>query len=247
MGTAVLVLLGLTVLFFWLRLFLRGQVHYDRVSAQDTSWFLKKPAMEMAYWLLQPIGRALVRLNISPDKVTWASLFFGFTTAIFLAAGHFGFATILATLAMCGDILDGMVARETGVASDHGELLDAVIDRYVEIFFFTGLMVFYQKRLWLQMLCVLALSGSFLMSYSTAKAEALQVPLPSGMRRPERMASLWLGCVLSALSLPFENPQPLAYPMIVALMMITTWSHLSAITRFQATRAQLLTLPVRQQ
>jgi hypothetical protein len=91
----------------------------------------------------------------------------------------------------------------------------------------------------LQALALLALLGSFMVSYSTTKAEALQVEVPKGsMRRPERAVYLILGASLSALSIAWVEPprefsSALAYPMIVALGLVALLANISAIGRFR--------------
>ena len=156
-----------------------------------------------------------------------------------LALGHFGFGAISATISGVLDSVDGMVARISGLASDAGELLDAAIDRYVEFFFLSGLIIYYRDIPAFQVLALLALLGSFLVSYSTTKAEALQIDPPKGsMRRPERAVYLTLGASLSALSIPwFETrgtfANPVGYPMVVALGLVAILANLSSIERFR--------------
>jgi phosphatidylglycerophosphate synthase len=131
-----------------------------------------------------------------------------------------------------------MVARKSGVASDAGEILDSVVDRYVEFFFLSGLIVYYRQTLALQALALLALLGTFMVSYSTAKAEALQVSPPKGsMRRPERAVYLILGAALSAVTIPWvENHQEssvqIGYPMVIALGLVALVANVSSIERF---------------
>jgi CDP-diacylglycerol---glycerol-3-phosphate 3-phosphatidyltransferase len=164
----------------------------------------------------------------------------GFLAGGFLAAGHFGFGAIFATISGLLDSLDGMVARISGVASDAGEVLDAAVDRYVEFFFLSGLVIYYREILVLQVLSLLALLGSFMVSYSTAKAEALQINAPKGsMRRPERAVYLTLGAALSAVTIPWletyrELSIPIGYPMVMALGLVALVANVSAIERFWA-------------
>ena len=61
-----------------------------------------------------------------------------------LGFGWFGLASLLAVMATFCDILDGLLARKTGVSSDAGEVLDAAVDRYGEMFFFGGLVYYYR-------------------------------------------------------------------------------------------------------
>ena len=223
---------------YGVRVAVKGRVHFDRIDRQGGSRLLTKGSMELGYWILEPVARLLVFLRIRPNTVTWASLIFGLAAGACLAVGHFGFGAVLATISGFLDSLDGMVARRSGVASDAGEVLDAAVDRYVEFFFLSGLIVYYRQVPGLQLLALLALLGTFMVSYSTAKAEALQVEPPKGsMRRPERAVCLILGAALSAVSIPLvENQRQLAfeigYPMVLALGLVALLANVSSIERF---------------
>jgi phosphatidylglycerophosphate synthase len=194
--------------------------------------------MEIGYWIISPVARALASLHVSPNQVSWLSCGFGALAGIFLARGHFGFGAMCATVCGLLDSVDGMVARLSGVASDAGEVLDAAIDRYVEFFFLAGLIVYYREQPALQLLALLALLGSFMVSYSTTKAEALNIEPPNGlMRRPERAVYLTAGAALSTPSIAWfestpEFAVPLAYPMVLALALVAVLANFSAIERF---------------
>lgn len=232
-----ILLLAFVLVTYSVRLILRGRVHYDRVNRQGGSVLLGKSMMEMAYWSLQPLGRALARAGVTPNQLSWASLVLGGISGVSLAYGYFGFAALTATMSAFLDSLDGMVARLTGIASDAGEVLDAAIDRYVEFFFLSGLVLYYREVPILQVLALAALAGCFMVSYSTAKAEALHVPPPPGiMRRPERAFYLILGAALSPIPIPsleayFTFPIPVGFPMVIAVTFVALLSNISAIER----------------
>lgn len=238
-----LALAGSLILAYGVRVLLKGRAQFDRVDRQGGSALLGKGLMEMAYWGLQPVGDLLILLRLSPNQLSFISLGFGALAGIALCFGHFGTAGFLSTLCSLLDSLDGMVARKTGRASESGEVLDASVDRYVEFFFFAGLIVYYREVPGLVILTLAALLGSFMVSYSTAKAEALQVTPPRGnMRRSERAFYLTLGAVLAPLSIQgFElspatslYPVALGYPMVFALFVVAVFSNLSAIQRLRA-------------
>jgi len=235
---ALVVTLVLVSLAYGVRMLLRGRAHYERVDRQGGSVLLGKGLMEMAYWSLQPIARFLVFCRVSPNMISWASLVLGGVAGVCLAYGRFGYAAVFATQSAFLDALDGMVARMTGRASDAGEVLDACIDRYVEFFFLGGLVIYYRESPILQFLALSALIGSFMISYSTAKAESLHVAPPPGiMRRPERAFYLILGAALSPIPMPWLedlNPfaTPIAFPMITAVCLVGLLTNISAIERF---------------
>jgi CDP-diacylglycerol---glycerol-3-phosphate 3-phosphatidyltransferase len=189
----------------------------------------------MAYWGLQPVARFLIKMRMTANFISWMSLFLGVGAGGLIAIGAFGRAAALAAISALLDSLDGLVARQTGTASDAGEVLDASIDRYTEFFFLGGLVLFYRQTPSLMLIALFALIGSFMVSYSTAKAEALNVPPPPGvMRRPERAFYLIMGALFSALPLTPNlqaDSEPIAYPMLVALGIVAVFSNLSAIKR----------------
>ncbi|MGN6733582.1 MAG: CDP-alcohol phosphatidyltransferase family protein [Candidatus Binatia bacterium] len=223
---------------YGVRVLVKGRARFDRIDRQGGSRLLSKGAMEIGYWIISPVARALASLHVSPNQVSWLSFGFGALAGLFLARGHFGFGAMCATICGLLDSVDGMVARLSGVASDAGEVLDAAIDRYVEFFFLAGLAIYYREQPALQLLALMALLGSFMVSYSTTKAEALRIEPPSGlMRRPERAVYLTAGAALSGPSIAWfestpEFATPLAYPMVLALAMVAVLANFSAIERF---------------
>ncbi len=238
-NTVVLVgILALIFVAYSFRMAFKGRAHFDRVDKQGGSVLLGKGLMEMAYWALQPVARFLVFLKVTPNQLSWASLVLGGMAGTALAYGYFGFGALFATYSAFLDTLDGMVARLTHVASDAGEVLDAAVDRYVEFFFLSGVILYYKDVTAFQAIALFALCGSFMISYSTAKAEALQVPPPPGiMRRPERAFYLTLGAALSPIPMPWLNSffqLPLSnpgYPLVGACFVVAVLSNISAIER----------------
>jgi CDP-diacylglycerol--glycerol-3-phosphate 3-phosphatidyltransferase len=236
------VLVSLALLFFLaygLRVALKGRAQFARVDRTSPSIFLNKPAMEVAHWTAEPVAKVIRFLKITPNQISWMALLFGLCAGVSLAQGRFALGAALSILAALLDMLDGMVARMTGVASDAGEVLDAAIDRYVEFLFLAGLLIYYRSFIWLQLLTLLAILGSFMVSYSTAKAEAMKVdPPPSSMRRPERAIYLIFGAALTPLTMPYEilhGLPPVGIPMVVTLLLVATVSNISAALRFWET------------
>jgi phosphatidylglycerophosphate synthase len=234
---AVALVIILLAAMYGVRVVVKGRAHFDRVDQQGGSRLLSKGAMELGYWILHPVATFVVFLGIGPNQVTWASLGLGFLAGACLSVGHFGFGAIFAAFSGLLDSVDGMVARISGIASDAGEVLDAAVDRYVEYFFLAGLIIYYRQFPVLQMLALLALLGSFMVSYSSTKAEALNVDPPKGsMRRPERAVYLTLGATLSALTIPWLESQrefsiAIGYPMVMALGLVAVVANVSAIER----------------
>jgi CDP-diacylglycerol--glycerol-3-phosphate 3-phosphatidyltransferase len=240
-----IILLGLSLvaaISYLGRAIIKGRAHYERVEKQGGSPLLGTGMMEAAHWTLQPLAKLLALIKVTPDQVSWSALLLGFCAAYALATGHFGVGATFSVAAGFADVLDGMLARLTGKSSDAGQILDSAIDRYVEFLILGGLIVYYRSFPLLQVVTLLALLGSFMVSYSTAKAEAMKAKLRSrAMRRPERAFYLTLGAALSAITIPtlessFEGSQtsPVGYPMVAALILVAVMGNIVSIKRFGA-------------
>ncbi len=224
-------------LLYGVRSLLRGRAHYRRVEQDGGSALLGKGVMDAGYWSLQPVGNALVRLGVPANAVTGASLAFGILAGAAVGLGRMGLAAILSTAAGLCDSLDGLVARNSGVSSDAGEMLDAAIDRLVESAFLVGLAVYFRDRPVVFILVLLALLGSFMVSYTSARAEALHVPAPRGaMRRAERAVYLATGAGFSPIFDALSSRLPHALqipqlPMVAAVAMVAVVANASVISR----------------
>jgi CDP-diacylglycerol--glycerol-3-phosphate 3-phosphatidyltransferase len=214
---------------------------YHRVVQQGATFFLGFNLMHAGYWMLQPAVRRCTRIGLSPAVISWLSLVPAIAAAIAVSTGHWGYAAWLLLVSALLDVLDGAVARAGHHASPAGAVLDSVLDRYAEFIFFAGLLVFYREHVVAQLVVLAALLGSFLVTYSTAKAEALDVTPPRGwMKRSDRLSLMIVGTALEPFSLHwFESGSTtLAWPVLVAIGIIAVLGNASAIIRFTALARQ---------
>lgn len=239
--------LAIIVLFFLVcglaayavRLAGHGAARFARVDAAGASPLLGKGAMQAAYWCLQPFGDACIWLGLSANTITGMSLVLGAAAGVAMATGHFGVAAALVTVAAFGDALDGLVARRTGHATAGGALFDASVDRYQEFFFLAGLAVYYHANTTKLVIALLALHGSFMVSYGSAKAEALPVKAPRGaMRRAERAVYLTGGALLSPIAAAIAARTGLPawvgeLPMLLSLGLVGVVANVSAVRRLR--------------
>lgn len=148
---------------------------------------------------LSYIAHRLHRLGITPNALTYTGFLLTAITALFLANGYFRWSALLLTLAAFFDMLDGAVARFTKQMSTFGAFLDSTLDRYSESVTFLALALFYSRRFSTRtelVLIVVILVGSLMVSYTKARAEALQVECKAGwLQRPERVVLLIFGLI----------------------------------------------------
>ena len=226
------------------RLALAGRARSERTDRAGGSALLGKTALEFGYWSMGPVGRGLAAAGLTPNMLSWTSLVLGAAAATSIAAGLFGIAYFTAAISGVLDTLDGMVARLTGLSSEAGEVLDATIDRYVEGLFCAGAALYFRDTPVLAAIALMALIGCFMVSYSTAKAEAMGVEPPKGMmRRQERAIYLTLGVGLTALLGPWLDGRlprtGVALPLTVALAIVGGLSNVAAIRRMRLLAATL--------
>jgi phosphatidylglycerophosphate synthase len=236
------VLLGLLVVTsgaYAVRVARAGTAHHARVDAEGKSALVAKGVMEMLVWAAAPVVATCARLRITPDAVTYSSLVLGAAAGVAFATGHFGAGALLATIAAAGDAVDGLLARRLGVGSAAGELLDAAVDRYVDFSLLAGVAFWFRGDPARLLLALFALLASFMVSYSTAKAEALHVVPPRGsMRRVERAVLLVGAAALTPLA-ERAGTAWTPWPMVVALGLIALIGNASAVQRLGCVRDQV--------
>ena len=227
-----------------IRVVMTGRARTARADRDGGSVLLSMHFVEFGGWFLAPVGRFVVRIGGTPDGVTWFSLMSAVGAGVALAFGRFGLATLLGTIAAFCDSLDGIVARLTGLSSEAGETLDAMVDRYAESAFFVGLLVHYRSSSVVTAFVALAMVGAFMVSYTSAKAEAQGVEPPRGlMRRSERATYLLVGAGLT----PFANALVPASaslivrdaPMLLAILLIAIIANVSTFRRVSLIRQAL--------
>jgi phosphatidylglycerophosphate synthase len=211
------------------------------VASRPASKLLGRFLRHYIMWVLAPWERTLVRWRVSPNALTFASFIVACASAAFFAVGNFGAGGWLYLLTGILDILDGRIARATGMVTKGGAFFDSVMDRYAELVVFAGLALYYRHS-WALYVVLLASLGSVMVSYTRARGEALGVEVNIGtMQRPERL--FYLG-VISGLSPIVETlfghgALPPFVPVVVALALLGASANVTAIRRISHTLAQL--------
>jgi CDP-diacylglycerol--glycerol-3-phosphate 3-phosphatidyltransferase len=210
-----------------------------RVRETRTSLLLPRAALDVALWALDHVADGFVAMGITANTITVSSLMLAGIGGTLLCFGEFGWAAAAMVAASLGDALDGLVARKTGSASVAGALLDASIDRYEEFLFLGGLAVYFRQSAAALVLVLFAMAGSFMVSYGSAKAEALGVPVPPGaMRRAERAVALCVGVALTPVfgwaTAHSTVPVWAEYaPIFASLSLIAVVANVSAVRRLR--------------
>ncbi len=150
-------------------------------------------------WLTDPIVGVLAGVGVTPNMLTLAGVLGNAGAAALAARGNFLPAGIVMLAASSLDMLDGALARATGKATRFGSVFDAVMDRLSEAAVLFGLLFYFSDRGGREeeMLIFAAVVASFLVSYTRARAEIVDVPLREGLfGRAERVLLLGIGLII---------------------------------------------------
>jgi CDP-diacylglycerol--glycerol-3-phosphate 3-phosphatidyltransferase len=235
-----LALPALVLAAYGVRVAVVGRALDPRVQRESSTILLGRFPIEAFHWALRGVGRAVSRSGVSPDTLTLVSLVISGASLPLAAFGKLPAAGAALLLGAAFDALDGIVARERGIASDAGEVLDAVVDRYADAAPLLGLAVFYRASIPALVLVLVALLGSMLVSYVRAKSEAMGLSLPGGlMRRHERIAYLTAGLLLGPLLRLADSPvdAPLT---LLAVAVVAVVSNIAAVSLTRAARVALV-------
>ncbi len=176
--------------------------------------FLPSAVQDGFLRLIRPLMDGLVRRRVHPNLITTLGFAVTVAAGACFFTGHLGWGGFLVLMGGVFDILDGYVARGTGLASVFGSFYDSTLDRVSEVVVFLGVFSLYSGGHpdigppWMVYTVALALAGSLMVSYTRARAEALGIDCKVGlMQRPERVVLLggaamlfgtrWHGAVLT--------------------------------------------------
>jgi archaetidylinositol phosphate synthase len=185
---------------------------------------------------VRPVAEAVARVGISPNTLTFIGLLVGLLAAFFFARGDQVLAGLTLLVAGFFDIIDGAVARVVKRETAFGGVLDSVVDRYVDFAIFAGIFyAFISGRIaetnfmvgWGWAWCMLAIAGSFMVSYIRARAEAAgSGKLDVGIaERAERLLILAIGALVGYTQ----------YSVVIIVIL----THLTVLQRLFVTRRRL--------
>ncbi len=157
---------------------------------------MSEKARKYAAVFLEPLAGVLHRLGVTPNMVTLSGFVLTLGVAALAAFGMFFWAALLMIIAAGADAVDGTLARTSGQVSKFGAFLDSTLDRSSESIIYLALAVYYLRwgTTWEVLLAFVAIVASFLVSYTRARAEGVDIECKVGIgTRMERMIVLFLG------------------------------------------------------
>jgi CDP-diacylglycerol---glycerol-3-phosphate 3-phosphatidyltransferase len=154
--------------------------------------YVKKGALRA----IDPAVSFLARHNVSPNTITTVGTLLTVAAGAVYATGHIMTAGYLMAVTAFFDVVDGQVARRTGRSTVFGAFYDSTLDRVADGALMAGLTVFYatspvHHNIYMVVVCLVGIIGTFLVSYTRARAESLGIDAKVGvMQRPERIVLL---------------------------------------------------------
>ena len=120
-------------------------------------------------WISVKIGVLFAKLGISPNTWTILALIPAVLGFVSLYYHNLIYGLILFLISGIIDAIDGAVARVTGRVSNLGAFLDGIIDRYVEILLYVGLLLYGIDAIWIALLIFGALMPDYVRAYADHK------------------------------------------------------------------------------
>ena len=185
--------------------------------------------------LLTPTGRALARIGVTPNVITVVGTIGVVGGALGLyPRGALFWGTVLITVFVLFDMLDGAVARVTGGGTTWGAFLDSTLDRVSDGAIFAGLILWLAGKgddLPLAVLALYCLVSGALVSYAKARAEGLGLSCDVGIaERGERILVVLVAIGLDGLGVP--------YALVVGLWLLAAASTVTVVQRIVVVRRQ---------
>jgi CDP-diacylglycerol--glycerol-3-phosphate 3-phosphatidyltransferase len=152
--------------------------------------------------VIAPVADWMVKRRINPNTITTVGTVCSMSAGVIYATGHISIAGWVLGLTALFDVLDGTVARRTGRSTVFGAFYDSTLDRVADGAVLGGLAVFFARNDvhhsvpgWTSTpmvgVLLMGIIGTFLTSYTRARAESLGIDAKVGiLQRPERVTLL---------------------------------------------------------
>jgi CDP-diacylglycerol--glycerol-3-phosphate 3-phosphatidyltransferase len=187
--------------------------------------------------VLAPVVRLAVRLHLTANTVTVIGFLIVVVASALVAGGQLLWGAAILTAGSLLDAVDGALARATGGTTRFGGFLDSTLDRAAEAVLYGGVAAYYLATSPAPavpvLLSMVALTGSFLVSYTRARAEGLGLTAEVGLApRVERLVLVIGGIGLAGIGI--EVALILALAVVAVLSVATSVQRIWHVHRLSA-------------
>ncbi|ALE92247.1 CDP-alcohol phosphatidyltransferase [Arthrobacter alpinus] len=204
---------------------------------------LNKYARALFAAIFTPVAALLVRLKVSPDAVTIiGTLGVAAGALIGYPLGELFWGTVVITVFVFSDIIDGLMARMLGRSGKWGAFLDSTLDRVGDGAVFAGIVIWFYTGGNNHLIAAMALTclvlGS-IVSYSKARAEGLGMSANVGIaERSDRLVVVLVATGLVGLGIP-EAVLAVVLVLLALASLVTVFQRVATV-RSQALAAESL-------
>jgi CDP-diacylglycerol---glycerol-3-phosphate 3-phosphatidyltransferase len=177
----------------------------------------------------------LIESRLTPNGISMTGLVGNLIAAVLILEEHFLLAGIAFILGSLCDMLDGRYSRMSGKGTPFGAFLDSTLDRIEEGIVLAAVAAWFAKNSddLAVAATVLTVVGSYMVSYTRARAEALGVECKVGIAsRAVRVVILSAGLLFAAGEIipDFDLLEPAIYAM-AGLTIFTTFQRVFHVRR----------------
>lgn len=153
---------------------------------------------------LRPIVALAIALHLTPNTITVIGVVITLVASVLVGSGWLLLGAAVLTAGSLLDAVDGALARAQGGGTAFGSFLDSTLDRVSEAILYIGVAGWFlftrEDPAWPVLLTLVALAGSFLVSYSRARAEGIGLTASVGLApRTERLVLVIAGITVAGL------------------------------------------------
>lgn len=157
--------------------------------------------------VVEPIARGLLAIKLTPNMVTALGCLGTVVAALYLIPqGKVILAVVLVGFFMLTDMLDGTMARISGITGPWGALFDSTMDRIGDAAVFLAFVILFVRteQWWLVAATSIILIGSMVISYTKARAESVGLKTVTGLaERTERLVGAAIVILLDGFGVPY--------------------------------------------
>ena len=202
---------------------------------QRGSLMLNKYARALFAAIFTPVAALLVRMKVSPDAVTIiGTLGVAAGALIGYPMGELFWGTVVITIFVFSDIIDGLMARMLGRSGKWGAFLDSTLDRVGDGAVFAGIVVWFYTGGNNHFIAAMALTclvlGS-IVSYAKARAEGLGMTANVGIaERSDRLVVVLVATGLVGLGIP-EAVLTVVLVLLALASLVTVFQRVGTVRR----------------